>query len=161
MEVLLSLAIIGLIAAVLVGGGAQLLNDRPVSPAEVFWSAVQEARKMALKSERDVSLRFANDKDKGKIFIVSNGESTKELPVPAAGDLEFTFHSQQKGGNLIMVAGTVIETAKIESVTFYADGTCSAFRAQIFRNGSAQMITVDPWTCAPVLTPTDPNNLRP
>jgi general secretion pathway protein H len=36
-------------------------------------------------------------------------------------------------------------------VTFYADGTCSPFRAQLRTGGPARFVTLDPWTCAPLL----------
>lgn len=159
LEVLLALAIIGVIASVLVGGAAGLMNDKPKSADEVFWAAVQEARKMALKSEREVALRFVDEKEKGvKAFVVTDGQQSQTLPVSAAGDLEISFLLPQKGGNVIMIAGTVLETTKVEAVTFYPDGTCTAFRVQFYRNGAASIQSIDPWTCAPVLPPNDPNN---
>ncbi len=159
LEILLVLAIMGLIASVLVGGAARLLTDRPVSPEEIFWKAVQEARKMALKNNDDVGLQFvSDDASKSKAFVVTDGNETKQFPVPAADNLEINFlAAQPTGGNMIMVAGTVLETQKV-AVTFYPDGTCTAFRTQFFRNGDAHIVSIDPWTCAPVLTPADPNN---
>jgi hypothetical protein len=41
------------------------------------------------------------------------------------------------------------------SVTFYDDGTCTPFRVQLRTNAGAHMLTIDPWTCAPVLTKSD------
>lgn len=158
LEVLLVLALLGLLASVLIAGASGLLNDKPRSADEVFWAAVQEARKMALRSEREISLRFVEDKDRGKAFVVSSAESTRIFAVPSPGDLEVSFLSQQKGGTLIMVAGTVLETKKIEAVVFYPDGTCSPFRVQFFRNGATHVTSVDPWTCAPMLTAKDANS---
>lgn len=156
LEVLLTLSIIGLIASVLVGGAARLMDDRPVSAGDLFWQAVQEARATALKSECEVGLRFVDDREKGKSFVVAGeGGVLRQFPIPAAGDLEVTFLVPQKGGSLIMIAGTVLETQKIAAVTFYPDGTCSAFRAQFFRNGASHIVAIDPWTCAPVLTSSD------
>jgi general secretion pathway protein H len=159
--VLLVLALIGLLSAVLIGGGAQLLNRKPMSADEIFWASVQEARKTALKQEADVTLKFVDDKDRGKTFVITGAEGAKTMPVPNPGDLEVTFLSAQKGGNMIMIAGTVIETTKMESVTFYADGTCTPFRVQFFRNGATHTTAVDPWTCAPVLTAADASGARP
>jgi hypothetical protein len=154
LEILLVLAIAGLIASVLIGGAASLLNDKPVSAEEVFWKAVQEARKTALKSEHDVNLRFF-DEDKVKKFIVSDGQSTKEFPVPASSNLDVSFLVPQPGGTVVVIRGAVVETQKIPAVTFYPDGTCTAFRAQFFRSGTPNLVAIDPWTCAPVLTPAD------
>lgn len=148
----------GLIASVLVGGAMQLVSDRPVSPDEVFWKSVQEARKLALRSEHEVSFQFVqDDANKTREFVVSDGSTRQEYPVPAAGDLEVTFlAAQAAGGNMILIAGTAVETQKVP-VTFYPDGTCTAFRTQFYRNGAVHTLSIDPWTCAPVLTPTDPN----
>ena len=157
LEVLLVLALIGLLATVLITGGAQLLNREPQSPDEVFWAAVQEARKMALKSETDAVMKYVDDPEKGAAFVVQCGATTKQFSIPKPGDLHVSFLSQQKGGQVIMVAGTVLETTKIETVTFYGDGTCQPFKIQFYHNGAAHIASIDPWTCAPVLTPTDSN----
>ena len=45
LEILLALAIIALLASVLIGGSAALLNDRTATPTEVFWKTVQACRK--------------------------------------------------------------------------------------------------------------------
>ncbi len=159
LELLLGLAIIALLGTVLIGGSAQLLNNHPVSPDEVFWKAVQEARKNALKTGNDTRLTFVDDKDKGKAFVVSDGTAPQEFPlVPAtAVDLTVTFLVAQKGGNAVLIAGTLVETQTVPNVVFYADGTCTAFRAQFQRAGAVHQLAIDPWTCAPVLTPPDPN----
>jgi general secretion pathway protein H len=61
------------------------------------------------------------------------------------------------GGNTILVGGVLIESKTIPHVTFYSDGTCQAFRAQFTRGGASSILSIDPWTCAPVLPPPDPN----
>src|SRR5471030_2220856 len=130
LELLLALAIVALLGAVLIGGAAQLLNDKPVSADEVFWKAVQQARKSALKGGTEVRLTFVDYKDKGKSFIVSDGTAPQEFPLPAATtvDLAVSFLVAQKGGNAVLVGGTLVETQTIAFVTFYTDGTCTAFR---------------------------------
>lgn len=142
-----------LLASVLVSGAAALLNDKPTSPDEVFWNAVEEARKMALKGNQDVSMTFFSDREQGKGFLVTDGSQSKQLPIPNPGDLEVSFLSQRKGGSLIMIAGTVLESQPLKSVTFYADGTCTPFRIQFYRGGAAHIDAIDPWTCARLLTP--------
>ncbi|MSU25208.1 MAG: prepilin-type N-terminal cleavage/methylation domain-containing protein [Opitutus sp.] len=160
LEILLSLAIIALLASVLIGGSARLLNDRPASPEEVFWKVVQEARKTALKSRKDLRVTYRADLD-GKRFLVAEASAAdavpKEFPVPSPGDLEVTFVAAQKGGNAMLIGGQLVETQTLAFVSFYADGTCSPFRAQFQRGGSVHVVAIDPWTCAQVLTPPDPN----
>jgi prepilin-type N-terminal cleavage/methylation domain-containing protein len=164
LEVLLSLAIIALLGAVLIGGSARLLNDQPVSADDVFWSAVQEARKTALKSGHEVRLKFNRET---KRFVIVDGLAPsvlaadgftrldvplKEFPIAlATPDLEIDFLTPTKGGNMILVRGVLLESQPAKFVTFYADGTCSPFRLQIFRSGAAHTLAIDPWTCAPVL----------
>lgn len=172
LEILLTVALIALLGTVLVASATHLLTDQPVTADEVFWKAVQEARKTALKREQEVQLRF--DKDK-KRFLLIDGvapstlaadgftrvEATlKEFAVPpqSAGELNVEFlPTGTKGGSMILVGGVALEANPISHVTFYPDGTCTAFRAQVTRNGGAHILAVDPWTCAAVLAPTDPN----
>ena len=173
LEILLSLAIIALLGGVLIGGGAHLMTEKPVSTQEVFWKAVQEARKAALKAEHEMRLTF--DKEKAQFVlldglaparIAADGFTREEVPlkvfpVPAlpgaGGELDVSFLSAQKGGPTILLGGVLVESQPIPFVTFYADGTCSAFRVQFMRNGGVSTLAVDPWTCAPVLTPADAN----
>lgn len=171
MEILLAIALIALFASVLIAGASHLLSEQPVTPDDVFWKSVQEARKAALKAEHEVRLKFDAEK---KQFVIIDGFAApvlgpdgitkidvplKTFPVapPYAQDLEVEFLPAQKSGQVILVAGVVMETQKIKQVTFYSDGTCTGFRAQIARAGGAHTLAVDPWTCAPVLTPPDPN----
>ena len=159
LELLLALAIIALIGTVLIGGSAQLLADRPVTADDVFWKAVQQARKTALKSGNEIRLTFTDDRDKGRAFVVTDGEAAREFPLtmPSATDLAVTFLVAQKGGSAVLIGGTLVETQRIPFVAFYADGTCTAFRAQFQRNTGVHTVAIDPWTCAPVLLPPDPN----
>ena len=179
LEILLALAIIALIGTVLIGGGANLLSEKPSTPDEVFEKAVQEARKLALKSEKDVRLAFRKDGD-GKRFVLidsaappasadgfvsavpdPNAGVLAEYPIPNPGDLDVSFLIAQKGGNAILLGGIAVETSTQPYVTFYTDGTCTAFRAQFMKNGAIHTTGIDPWTCAMVLKPIDPNAVTP
>lgn len=173
LEVLLSIALIALVGTVLIGGSAHLMSDQPLTPHEVFWQAVREARKAALKSEHDVRLKF--DKDKKQFVLIdglapaklaADGITRQETPLKqitipkAAGTdltVEFLAPATKGGGSAILVGGVMIESQTVPYVTFYSDGTCSPFRTQIVRGGSSSVLSIDPWTCAPVLTPNDPN----
>ena len=175
LEVLLTIALIAMLGAVLMGGAAHLLTEQPVTPNEVFWKAVLEARKAALKGEKEIRLRFDAQK---KQFLVIDGFAApvlstdgfttnepppiKTLPIPPPGGADLTIDflpSGTKGGNMILIGGVAVETNPIPFVTFYPDGTCTPFRAQFMRNGATHLLAVDPWTCAPMLV-TDPNAPR-
>ncbi|HUR58290.1 MAG TPA: hypothetical protein VM029_11310, partial [Opitutaceae bacterium] len=56
-----------------------------------------------------------------------------------------------KDGPAILVGGVMIESKPLTYVTFYPDGTCTPFRAQVVRNGGTHVLSVDPWTCAAML----------
>ena len=171
LEVLLTIGLIALLATVLIGGAGHLLTDQPVTTHDIFWKTVQEARKIALKNEKEVRLRFDTQKKEFVLLdalapsvLAADGFTKQEtalktFPLPAriANDLTVDFLSATKGGNLIMIRGVALESQPIKFVTFYPDGTCTAFRAQFSRPGGAHILSVDPWTCAPVLTPPDPN----
>jgi general secretion pathway protein H len=173
LEVLLTIALIALLVGVLVGGAAHLMVQQPVSASEIFWTAVREARKTALKSEHEIRLKY--DKE-NKRFLLIDGlapstlaadgftkdeQPLKQFPIPpaAAGDLtvDFLGPATKGGGNTILVGGMLLDAQTVPFVTFYSDGTCTAFRAQFVRNGGTSVLTIDPWTCAPVLTVNDPN----
>ncbi len=171
LEVLLAIALIALVATALVGASSRLMTDQPATPSDVFWLAVREARKAALKSEHAIRLRFDAER---KQFILIDGVNPstlasdgftrvetprKTLPVPAAIAADLTVElmapAPKGGGQSILIGGVLVEAQTIPFVTFYPDGTCQPFRAQFMRQGAVSVLAVDPWTCAPVLTPSD------
>ncbi len=149
LEILLAIALMGLIAAVLVTGGAEMLSDKPATPEAVFWKAVQQSRLTALGAEREVRLAFD---PKTQAFVVDGGATPQSLPVPATKDLTVDFLSAQPGQSSVLIGGEMVDTKTIPAVSFYPDGTCSAFRVQFRAGGAAHVLAIDPWTCAPVLT---------
>lgn len=152
LEILLVIALIGLISASLVTISIRLTDRKPATPEGVFWEAVTEARKSALKHEQDVRLSYD---DKDKKFMLDPGGKSFDVPNPSR-DLSIEFLQAQSGANSsVLIGGELVDTKTIPFVTFYADGTCSAFRLQIRTDGPAQLVSIDPWTCARMLPPTD------
>jgi prepilin-type N-terminal cleavage/methylation domain-containing protein len=148
LEIIVTVALIGLLASVLIVGSTRMLSAQPVTPEDVFRKAVSETRKDAVENNLEVRLAFDS---KEKVFTASSGSGARTYPVSGAGDPTFDFIPQQKGGSAIMIAGMIIETQKLPFITFYPDGTCSPFRAQFRQNDSVRVIAIDPWTCAPIL----------
>lgn len=158
LEILLVLAIIALMATVLIGGAVNLLSEKPVAPDDVFWKVVQESRKAALTSGREMRLTF-DDKDK-KFVLASNEDAdgpSREFPIPNAGEIQVGFLSTQKGASAILLGGVAVETDAVQKVIFYPDGTCSPFRLQIQKNAAVHTLDIDSWTCAPMLKAGDTN----
>lgn len=158
LEILLVLALIGLLAGVLIGGSMAMIAPKDPSADELFWKVVQEARKIALENSREVHLRF---EAKEKSFVIeSESGATRSFPLSVAfgSDLTVDFLSTQKnGGSAMLLGGVVVETQPlVGGVTFYDDGTCTPFRVQIRGNGGAHVLEIDPWTGAAILAAKDP-----
>ncbi len=149
LEILLVLALIGLIAALMGGAVVRVIEADHPTAEDVFWQACRSAQKMAALSEHDVGLTF--DARQGKL-VWSNGLETEDAAFdPSRGPVAVQFLEAQKGGSLILIAGQVVETQEVPRVTFYPDGTCSAFRVQFRVGANAWQVAIDPWTCAPML----------
>lgn len=156
LEILLAVALIGLLAAALVAGATHLVDTKPSSPSDVFWQAVQAARRAALEQNQDVALSVD---DKEHRFVVTAQEGTQYFPLPDKQNLTVDFLPMAAGRSSVLIGGALLETQTLPAVTFYADGTCTPFRTQIRTPGAdATVLAIDPWTCAPVLTP--PENAR-
>ena len=152
LEILLALALLGLISAALVSGAIHLLNGGAKTPEEVFWDASAAAREAALKKDQDVLLRFD---DKEKAFVLDKGGSTEKFPVVPEPNLTIDFLHAASTGGMVLIGGELVDTQSVPFVTFYSDGTCSPFRVQFRTTGPARVITIDPWTCARVLAPAE------
>ena len=152
-EILLTVALLGLLSTALVSGAAHLVGNRKQTPQEIFWDAVHIARKTALGSEHDVQLSF---EAKEKSFVIDDRGTKQSLAVPDARDLTIELLQAQSSGGSILIGGQLLDTQTLSSVSFYADGTCSPFRVQFRTNGPARVLAIDPWTCASVLDAKNP-----
>lgn len=153
-EILLALALVGLISWIFIGASTALLNQRGASPDEQFWKACGAARKLALEEQKSVLLTFDS---KAGGFVLNDGNSKTTLPL-AGGveDVTVDFHPVASDSSTsVLIGGTLVETEPLAAATFYSDGTCTAFRAQVRAKGGAHLLSVDPWTCAPVITGTN------
>lgn len=150
LEILLAVALIALLSAALVSTSVHLTDRKPRSNDQVFWEAVQMARRSALHSQSDVVLRYD---EKNKEFVMSGANGQKSFPLAtSADDLRVEFLHADSGNSAILIGGQLVEMQTIPAVTFYGDGTCVPFRVQFRASGAAHVIAIDPWTCAPVLT---------
>ena len=155
-EILLALALIALLATIFVSGTNSLLAEKTASPDEQFWAACAQARKEALEEQRTVLLSFD---PRSRSFMLNDGAQQRALPVSGPDDLAIDFHPAQSGsgpsGSSVLIGGVLVETQPLASVAFYEDGTCTPFRVQLRTGDGAHMLSIDPWTCAPVLTKSD------
>ena len=144
-EVLLTLALLALLASVFITGAGQFFNAREARPADDFWSAVAAARTEALNRNEIVTMTF-DPKAKQLVWSWSGGRGTKALP---SATLRF-LTARRDGARLL--GGVVVESGEVARVNFYPDGTCDAFRVEITTaENRVQILRLDPWTCAPML----------
>ena len=149
LEIMVTLALIGLLAATLAVAATQMLAKRKTTPEVVFWEAISQARTFALQHECDLWLSFDNQED---TFIATTELGTKTFPLPDGMAFELEFLGMAKGARSIMIGGTLLEANTIKGVRFFGDGTCTPFRAQLVEPGQQPVVfEIDPWTCAPVL----------
>jgi prepilin-type N-terminal cleavage/methylation domain-containing protein len=152
-EVLLVIALIALLGTIFIGGSSALLSDKDPSPDAQFWKACAAARAEALDEGKSVLMSFDQ---KGRGFVLDDGASKRVLPFTGPDDTEVDFHPPPSdSSSAILVGGTVVETDSLPAVTFYSDGTCTPFRAQVRTKTGAHLISIDPWTCAQVLSKND------
>lgn len=151
LEVLITIALIALLTGVLVIGTNRLLGDRPKTADELFWIAVGAARKDALLNNHDV--RLVLDTKTHEFVASAAGVETRHAFVPKEiAELDFLAAKSVGTSSAILMGGQLVETQTLPAVTFYGDGTCSPFRAQIKSRNGARVLEIDPWTCAPMLT---------
>ena len=155
LEILLAIALIGLLTGVLVTASVQLTDNKPITPEELFWQAVRESRQTALLTGLDVRLRYvAKDKTRALVASSIKGEQ-RYLLEKQNEETVIDFLSSQKSSSAMLIRSQLVETSTIPFVTFYGDGTCTPFRVQFRTGGQARSLTIDPWTCAPILQPGD------
>jgi len=153
-EILLALALLALLGTIFISGTNSLLAERVASPDEQFWKACAQARREALEEQRTVVMTFDA---KSRSFVLSDGAAQKSLLVSGPDDLAIDFHSGQSGSgpSSMLIGGVLVETQPLAAVEFYDDGTCTPFRVQLRTGAGAHTLSVDPWTCAPVLSKSD------
>ena len=164
-EILLVLALIGLLTGVLVTGISRMLNPGPESPAQAFWHAARAARKHALENATEVRLTFATDSGDFRAFAADGTELPAIVP-PEGTVVEFlsgivppTLGSNGVNATVNRLFGSILDAADqpVTHVTFFPDGTSSLFRVRIQARGLGgtenheSVIQVDPWTCSPML----------
>jgi len=140
LEIIAVLALMGLIAALLIGGSSTMLKT--VSTDDVgntALSAIAGARHSAVLTGRTLELTYDDQArvlnwGEGSAALTGEGK-VRLLPVARLG--------------AILVGGQLVETP-LTRVRFYADGTCDPFRLEVTRDTAAQVLAIDPWTCTPL-----------
>ena len=142
MEILVVLALMGLISAILMSGSGNFLRTMAKDDIEtVTLNAIASARHSAVLTGRQLELHYDEktrqfDWAQGQATLASDGE-VRLLPVERA--------------SAMLIGGRLVEEP-LARVRFYADGTCDPFRLEIVQGKTSQILAIDPWTCT-VLSP--------
>jgi len=151
-EILVVLALLALVTAALLPAGGALLRDaRRESAEDTTLDVLQEVRRQAVLSGREVTLGFAAE---SHALVWTDGVQTgrREFARP-----DVTVDFLRPSGRAILLGGQLVETNAVKQMKFYADGTCDTIRLQ-WRQADriAHVIAIDPWTCAPALVAANP-----
>jgi prepilin-type N-terminal cleavage/methylation domain-containing protein len=157
LEILIAIALLGLIVGVFAYGSARLIQEGPGSADEEFTKALAAARRHAVENYVEVRLSF--DREQGALVLSAlprNGtaeESAQVATFPLVEEEVLVEFVAGQGGPTELIAGVLVNTTTVSSVAFYPNGTCTDFQVQIRIGASVQQIDIDPWTCAPILEP--------
>ncbi len=164
LEVLMVLALIGLLSGVMISGVDRMLNPGPDSPAQVFWKMTAASRRYALQNECEVRMTVDDSTDEMQAHA-SDGTDLPPIKLPEGSKLSFLPGTTLVSTNTSLVSASTTTNNAMNAdgtmayITFYGDGTCTPFQAQIAgganATGPVPPIEVDPWTCGPMLKPTD------
>jgi prepilin-type N-terminal cleavage/methylation domain-containing protein len=153
LEILLVIALIGLLSGVLIQGAAGLLNPGPETPVQAFWKMTGTARRYALQHECQVRMTVNNTTGELEAHA-ADGTDLDAIKLPAGSSIRLLPGlTTTNASSTSASAFTVDQNTPLAGVTFYEDGTCNLFRAEITLDGGSTpyVIEVDPWTCATML----------
>jgi Tfp pilus assembly protein FimT len=140
LELLLVLALFGLIGTLVVGAVGTMLRESDRNSAlEKSLHAVAKARHDAVFHGETVDLRY-DDKLRqlnwGRgLEEIAEGENIRLLPAARISSM--------------LIGGRLVEEP-VARVRFYPNGTCDPFRLEIVREKTSQILAIDPWTCTPL-----------
>ncbi len=146
LEVILAIALLGLVAGLFISGGNDLFRSRQRTPVDIFWEAVQAARLQAVQEDVVVTMRFDEKNQRLLWHGPAGGERSLAWP---GKNLEFL---PAEADDTVLIGGQLVGTGAIPAVRFHADGTTDRFRVQLTdAEGRVSRLELDPWTAAPVV----------
>jgi prepilin-type N-terminal cleavage/methylation domain-containing protein len=147
LEVLVVLALIGLISALLIGSSGALLKSIGRDDIETTaLTAIAATRHSAVLAGHQQDLHYDDQTrtlswDAGAAALTGDG-TVRLLPAVKT--------------SAMLVGGQAVEPP-LSRVRFYADGTCDPFRLEIAKDNTSRILSIDPWTCTPLSPEATPN----
>ena len=155
LETLLVLGLISMLAAVLVGGSAQLLKGTARSdPEDALMAQLQTWRRQAVeRGQILVVVPGEGAEEDGPDYLWSfegapEDEAPREEKLPKAEGVAVKILAPETTGAILL--GGVASEEPLARLRFYPDGTCDRVRLDIRRNEERRLVPIDPLTCAPL-----------
>ena len=155
LETLLVLGLLSMLAAVMVGGSAQLLRGTARSdPEDALLALLQTIRRQAVEKGKVIELTPTNTADEDEPdFEWGEENAGDDRPrtaekLPKVEGVTVKILAPESSG-AILLGGVATEKA-LARMHFYPDGTCDRVRLDITRNESRSIVPIDPLTCAPL-----------
>lgn len=142
-EIVLVLALIGLIASILISGATSVFNSaREQDPETAVLSMLQKVRGEAVEKGEVVELKPLPE-DAGFIW---GADGVATLPKVEG----YTVRLLTPEVVSAFLIGGQLEEKPITHVRFYPDGSCDPLRIQVRRGENRRVYAIDPWTAAPL-----------
>ena len=155
LETLLVLGLLSMLAAVLVGGSAQLLKGTARSdPEDALLALLQTLRRQAVEQGKVIELTAVTTGDpddpdfRWKPETADEDEPGREELLPKVNGVAVKILAPESTG-AILLGGVAAETP-LARMRFYPDGTCDRVRLDITRGDTRRLTPIDPLTCAPL-----------
>ena len=155
LETLLVLGLLSMLAAVMVGGSAQLLRGTARSdPEDALMALLQTIRRQAVEKGKVIELTPTDTADEDEPdFEWGEENAGDDRPrtaekLPKVEGVTVKILAPESSG-AILLGGVATEKA-LARMRFYPDGTCDRVRLDITRNERRSIVPIDPLTCAPL-----------
>ena len=157
-EILLVIALIGLLASIFVINFDTLIRQNESDSLEqAFWTASSEARNLAMFERRAQDLRYDPE---SQAYLIGAGENVRRYTVDTSSwsdeaEVEVLFKQRLSDDSYRLIGGKLITLREAPIVRFFPDGTCMPFILEIRVDENLRSIEVDPWSGAELLASED------
>ena len=155
LETLLVLGLMSMLAAVLIGGSAQLLKGTARSdPEDALLALLQTIRRQAVEKGKVLELAPTDNADEDAPDFLWGEENVDEdhpraeEKLPKVEGVKVKVLAPESAGAILL--GGVASEKALARMRFYPDGTCDRVRLDVTRAESRKVIPIDPLTCAPL-----------
>jgi prepilin-type N-terminal cleavage/methylation domain-containing protein len=155
LETLLTIGLMSMIAAVLIGGSSTLLKSTVQSdPEDALRTLLQTIRRNAVQKSKILELTPTDSPDEdGPDFTWGEENAAEDQPragekLPKAEGVKVKILAPESTGAILL--GGVASEKALARMRFYPDGTCDRVRLEVTRESGRRIVPIDPLTCAPL-----------